>query len=219
MSKIHLISHHLCPYVQRAVIVLLEKQIPHERSYIDLADRPAWFAEKSPLGRVPILETRGTVLFESQVIAEYLNEITPESLHPADPLDKARHRAWIEFGSETLAAIGAFYNAPDAQNFEIKRAALHKKFERIGQELEGPFFAGARFHLIDGVWGTIFRYIDVFEKIGDFALVDGLGGVQDWREAVAQRPSVQDAPPQGYDARLTEFLRKKPTYLGQLAAQ
>ena len=59
MSELHLISHHLCPYVQRAVIVLDEKNIPHRRTYIDLADKPAWFAALSPLGRVPVLQAEG----------------------------------------------------------------------------------------------------------------------------------------------------------------
>ena len=40
MSSIELISHHLCPYVQRAVISLLEKGVPFERSCVDLVDRP-----------------------------------------------------------------------------------------------------------------------------------------------------------------------------------
>ena len=157
MSNLHLISHHLCPYVQRAVIVLSEKNIPHERTYIDLANKPDWFQTLSPLGRVPVLQTNGAVLFESQVIAEYLDEVTPGSLHPTDPLDKARHRSWIEFGSETLNAIGGFYNASDAATFEEKRTVLRRKFEQIELEIAGPFFAGEAFHMIDGVWGTIFR--------------------------------------------------------------
>ncbi len=42
--KLHLISHDLCPYVQRAVISLSEKGVEFERSYIDLAKKPIWFA-------------------------------------------------------------------------------------------------------------------------------------------------------------------------------
>ena len=118
MPDLHLISHHLCPYVQRAVIVLTEKDIPHEQTYIDLANKPDWFVTLSPLGRVPVLKTGRATVFESQVIAEYLDEVTPGLLHPADPLEKARHRSWIEFGSETLNALGAFYNARSADAFE-----------------------------------------------------------------------------------------------------
>jgi len=213
MSEFHLISHHLCPYVQRAVIVLSEKNIAHQRTYIDLADKPDWFVKTSPLGRVPILQVDGAVLFESQVIAEYLDEITPGSIHPADPLQKARQRSWIEFASETLNAIGGFYSAANVETFEEKRAGLAAKFARIEKEIVGPYFDGKTFHMIDGVWGTVFRYVDVFDQIGDFNLISDLPKVAVWRQSVAARPSVVNAPPQGYSGRLLGFLRDKNSHL------
>lgn len=219
MRDFHLISHHLCPYVQRAVIVLSEKAIPFQRSYIDLANKPDWFAKISPLGRVPLLQTADTVLFESQVIAEYIDEITPGSLHPDDPLEKARHRAWIEFASATLAVIAGFYNAPDAKAFAGSRAALRGRFERIEPEITGGYFAGGRFQMIDGVWGTVFRYLDVFDRIEDFGLLDGLPNCQRWRAKTAHRPSVISAPPKGYPARLMGFLQKREAHLARLINQ
>ena len=215
MPDFHLISHHLCPYVQRAVTVLTEKQIPHRRTYIDLADKPDWFVELSPLGRVPVLEADGSVIFESQVIAEYLDEITPGSLHPADPLNKARHRSWIEFGSQTLNAIGAFYSAREPEIFEEKRRALRDKFRRIEPEIEGPFFDGERFQMIDGVWGTVFRYFDVFDEIADFGVMADLPASKAWRAAVSTRPSVIAAPPPGYPTRLEQFLRDRGSILSE----
>ncbi|MBY6068803.1 glutathione S-transferase family protein [Leisingera aquaemixtae] len=217
MSDLHLISHHLCPYVQRAVIVLSEKSIPHRRTNIDLADKPGWFRALSPTGRVPVLETGGRVLFESQVIAEYLDETTPGSLHPADALERARHRAWIEFGSDTLAAIGKLYNAPDEAAFAAAADTLRGRLERIAPEVAGPFFSGDSFHMVDGVWGTIFRYFDTFDAIGDFALMPTQGCMADWRAAVAARPSVRQAPPEGYPARLMAFLCARQSHLGRLA--
>lgn len=216
MPDFHLISHHLCPYVQRAVIVLTEKNIIHQRTYIDLAAKPDWFSDISPLGRVPILQTGNSVLFESQVIAEYLDEITPGSLHPIDPLEKARHRSWIEFASDTLKAIGGFYNAPDPQSFEIKRIALRDKFERINQEINGPFFDGETFHMIDGVWGTVFRYLDVFDRIESFDLLVDLDKAIAWRKTISSHSSVASAAPNDYTDRLEQFLLNKKSHLSTL---
>lgn len=213
---LHLVSHSLCPYVQRAVIVLLEKDIDHRRSYVDLANKPEWFQSLSPLGRVPLLQTADTVLFESQVIAEYLDEVTEGSLHPTDPLEKARHRSWIEFGSETLKLIGGLYNAPEAAEFDIKRRALRDNLERIEAEIKGPYFSGEVFHMIDGVWGTIFRYFDVMDTITDLEIMTGLGKASFWRETLSERPSVKNATPDGYADRLAEFLRNRKSYLSSL---
>ncbi len=55
-AKLTLISHHLCPYVQRATIALREKDVPFERVNVDLADKPGWFVRLSPLGKVPLLQ-------------------------------------------------------------------------------------------------------------------------------------------------------------------
>jgi len=216
MSDLQLISHHLCPYVQRAVIVLAEKNIAHRRTYIDLANKPSWFQSLSPLGKVPLLKTEAANLFESQVIAEYLNDVTPGSLHPASPLNKARHRSWIEFGSAVLNAIGGFYNAPNKAGFDEKRRALRSMFAQIEPEITGPYFAGQTFHMIDGVWGTIFRYFDVFDDIEDFGIMTDLGQVQIWRQALAKRSSIMNAVPDGYPDRLAHFLLKKNGYLSTL---
>src|SRR3954466_14787775 len=92
-----LISHKLCPYVQRAVIALTEKGLPFERIDIDLANKPDWFLKISPLGKTPVLVVGDKAIFESAVILEYLEEPQPHPLHPAGALTRAEHRGWIEF--------------------------------------------------------------------------------------------------------------------------
>jgi len=119
-----LISHTMCPYVQRAAIALTEKAVAFERVYVDLSNKPDWFKAISPLGKVPLLRVRRggdeveggdeVVLFESVAILEYLEDTQPHPLHPADPVVRARHRAWMEVGSSMLNDIGGFYSAPDA---------------------------------------------------------------------------------------------------------
>src|SRR3954453_15256619 len=77
-AALKLISHKLCPYVQRAVIALNEKGVPFERIDIDLANKPDWFLKISPLGKVPVLLVATadgeTALYESNVICEYIEE-------------------------------------------------------------------------------------------------------------------------------------------------
>src|SRR3954465_8029266 len=109
MPHLTLVSHHLCPYVQRAVIALTEKGVPFERVYVDLGNKPDWFKRLSPLGKTPVLRVGETAIFESAVILEYLEETLSYPLHPADPLRRAEHRSFIEFGSAILNDIAAFY--------------------------------------------------------------------------------------------------------------
>lgn len=209
-----LVSHHLCPYVQRAAIVLHEKGLPFERVYVDLAQKPDWFKAISPLGKVPLLQAGGEVLFESAVICEYLEDTAGPALHPADPLQRAKHRAWMEFGSAILNSIAGFYNAPDERTLESKRADLQAKFELLEQQLgAGPYFAGERFSIVDAVFGPVFRYFDVFDTIADFKVLANTPKVQAWRNKLAERPSVHQAAPTDYPARLRSFLETRGSAL------
>jgi glutathione S-transferase len=75
MHHLELVSHVLCPYVQRAVIALTEKRVPHTRTDIDLAANPAWFRAISPLGRVPLLRVRteqGVAVLFATTLAHHL---------------------------------------------------------------------------------------------------------------------------------------------------
>src|SRR3954447_21837385 len=130
-AHLKLISHKLCPYVQRAVIALTEKGVAFERVDIDLANKPDWFRAISPLGKTPVLQVGDSAIFESAVILEYLEETEPKPLHPADPLFRAEHRSWIEFGSAVLNDIAGFYSAPDKAAFTAKTAQLEARFARL----------------------------------------------------------------------------------------
>lgn len=215
--KLELISHHLCPYVQRAVITLLEKNIPHERTYIELANKPDWFASISPLGKVPLLKVDEEVLFESAVICEYLDEITPGSLHPSDPLHKAKHRSWIEFGSGILNNIAGLYNAPDRTSFVQKCDELSSKFHWIEQILANDsYFAGESFSLVDAVYGPIFRYFDVLDKIDDFGVFANTPKIRNWRQLLRNRDSIQQAVTDDYEQRLIVFFKQRNSYLSTI---
>lgn len=217
MPPIELVSHHLCPYVQRAVISLLEKGVPFERTYVDLANRPPWFKDISPLGKVPLLRTEGAVVFESAVILEYLEDTQAPALHPRPALERAQHRAWIEFGSSVLADIWNFYTAPDAPALQARAAEMRLKFDRLERQLgAGPYFDGTAFSLVDAVFGPIFRYWDVFDEIGDFGVFTGLAKVGAWRAALMQRRSVRDAVGPDYAVRLRQFLRERRSHLSTL---
>jgi len=217
MPKYTLTSFPLCPYVQRAIIVLSEKNVEYDRVDIDLANKPDWFLKLSPLGKVPVLQADDSVLFESQVIAEYLDEVTEDSLHPADPLEKARHRAWIEFASQTQAAIFQLFFATDKVDYETKRAAVADKLATVEKEVSGPFFGGDKFNMIDGVWAITFRYFATLSKLDDFDFYLGSKKLKAWHDAVKVRPSVQQAAPADYDEQLFNFVKGKDSYLSGLA--
>ncbi len=214
-----LVSHALCPYVQRAAIALIEKGVGFERRWVDLADKPDWFRAISPLGKTPVLVVGEVPVFESAVICDYLDEVHAPRLHPEAPLARARHRAWIAFASATLDDIWGFYSARDDAAYDAKHATIRAKFVQAEAALEGgPYFAGARFSLVDAAFAPVFRYFDAFERAGVAGFFDATPRVRAWRAALAARPSVIAAAAPDYPERLDDFLRARHSALSRRMA-
>jgi glutathione S-transferase len=216
-----LISNHLCPYTQRAAIQLAEKGVAYERTYIDLANKPEWFLKVSPLGKVPLLRVGDATVFETSVICEYIEEAEPAApLYPAEPLERARHRGWAEFASAVIADIFAFYMAPDAAAFERKCGDLKAKFRWLERHLgAGPYFAGARFCLVDAAFAPIFRLFDTFDRLGEFGIFEGLHRVPAYRAALAERASVRQVVVSDYAKRFRQYLSERGSHLSRLMQQ
>jgi len=224
MTKLTLISFPTCPYVQRAVIALKEKQVDFDVVYIDLANKPDWFLAISPLGKVPVLKVEqddGTeaVIFESAVILEYLEETVPGvPLHPADPLKRAQHRAWMEFGSQTLADVWKLTSARTDEELSVARGGLEAKFTRLEDVVAGPYFAGEAFSYVDAVFAPAFRQLDAIDTVTPTGLFAAFPKLSTWAQALRARESVRAAVPADFVDLYLERLRKNDAAVLRQAA-
>ena len=193
-----LISFNICPFVQRSVITLWEKGVPHELEYIDLSDKPSWFLELSPSGRVPVLLVGETVLFESAAINEYLDETTGEPrLQPQDPLIRAKNRAWIEFASALTVSVHKLMVATDETSVHEQRDSIRSKADKLEETIVGPFFNGEAFALVDAAFAPALQRATWCEAlVPALELFDRAPKVARWRDALLARPSVIKATPQ-----------------------
>ena len=166
-----------------------------------------------------MLQVGDAVLFESSVICEYLEETCAPRLHPADPLARARHRAWMELGSAVLSDLWGLETATDAATLDRKRDDVVAKLARVEAQLgDGPYFAGPGFSLVDAVFAPVFRYFDVFDAIANFGILDDKPKLARWRKSLAARPSVRSAVGGDYPALLRDFLARRKSWIsGPLA--
>ncbi len=215
--KPRLISFKLCPFVQKAVLTLLQKQVEFNIEYIDLDNPPEWFPALSPLGRVPVLQVGDEVLFESSVIVEYLDEVNPPSLHPDDPLRKAQNRSWIEFGNECLMNGFQLVMADDEAAWHEQNDALLGKLDRLERQLgDGPWFNGEDLALVD------LCYIPLFQRLG--YCHEACPGPFDeerhpklhaWRERLMALPLVRESTVPEIRDLYRRMMQMKGGYLGQ----
>ena len=213
--KFELISFDLCPFVQRSVITLLEKDIEFVRINIDLANKPAWFLKLSPLGKVPVLRINQQILFESSVINEYLDEITPPSLHPSAPFLKARNRAWIEFGSDLFTRAFKLLTMNDENSMMENATAIRNRFQILESNLQmGPFFNGDGFSLVDAAFAPLF--IRLHYLVQPHLPTDVLSGctkIKQWSENLLGKASVRGSIIPDFIELATNRYRAMGSYL------
>lgn len=190
-----LISFKLCPYVQSSVITLLHKKVDYKITYIDINDPPEWFDELSPTGQVPVLKLHdGTVLFESAVINEYLNDINGGDMMPDDPLQKALNRAWIQFCSTILMDTPELIGAADQKTMENVEYDIHEKLDRVEAcKTETSCFNGDEINLIDTIFASLFMRLDLLKPMRDILDSERYPKLYAWSQHLLSLDTVKNS--------------------------
>ena len=216
MSKPKLISFKLCPYVQRSVILLKEKGVDYDIEYIDVYNPPEWFLALSPTGKVPILQVEDTVLFESAVINEYIDEVYTPALHPADPIKKAQNRAWIEFASAMYMDTFNIMMATDKESSDKAIESMNKNLTGLDKAMEkSPWFNGEILSLVDISAAPLFTRLEFYKQHCSLDLLKDFPNLQAWSSGLLARQSVIESKVEGFDDMLLMRMKKIGTYVNQ----
>jgi len=162
-----LVSFKACPFVQRVVIALEMKAIDYEIEYIDLACPPDWFLAISPLKKVPLLIVENQVIFESNVINEFIDEAFPVNrLHPENLLIKAQNRSWMEFCNNIFMATFRLTINESQSEFEQTLSTQMNNFDQLEKILiNQPFFNGENFSLVDATYAPTFQRLQYLHQL------------------------------------------------------
>ncbi len=213
-KEIELIGYELCPFTQRIHIILTEKNVPHKTTYIDIFNKPEWFNTVSPLKEIPILKFNNKVIFKSNAICEFINDILALELYPQDIFELANSRAWIEFGHSLIMDI---YNMSISQNkkeYSDKYDEVYKKLERINNEkTKQPYFYGNFFSMIDACYATIFIRLNSLDEAYKTNLLNNFEDLQIWDKELSKKTSVSSSIIDGYSEKLHDLLMKKNAYI------
>ena len=224
MTRYRLISFKTCPWVQRAAIVLREKKVEFELVHIESANRPSWFGAISPHGKVPVLQIDGTLaLFESNAIAEYLDDGILPRLHPDDPIERAINRAWAEYIPAFSGLIGAISGAATEEALTSAWQQLFKAFTGLEAALRnsdrGPYFNGERYSLLDAGYAPFLqRYLILESLVAETPSLE-FPKIGRWARALVDRPSTHTFPPDVFRVLYLETARRRGGIIAQRAQE
>ena len=196
-AKFMLCSFKTCPWVQRAAIVLRAKQVAYDITYIDRDNRPAWFLAISPHSKVPVLQIDGKeALFESNAIAEYLEETASPRLHPEDPIARARNRAWTDFVTTFASAISQTAYANTEEEFVARAAKIAGPFGKLEEALAkrgnaGPYFNGPKLSLVDAAYAPFLQRYTFMDNMRKLGVIEQFPLLKAWRDALLADPAVK----------------------------
>ena len=208
--------------MQRAVIVLRAKAVDFETTYINLREKPDWFLQISPHGKVPVLSVDDEPLFESNAIAEYLDESIEPRLHPEDPIKRARNRAWTDFVPDFSKGLRGVYYTKTPEETEKgldgARKVLGKLEEALAQERgnDGPYFNGDTICLVDAAYAPFLQRFSMADSKLKTGLLDKFPLVKAWRDALLADERITGSVPPEFDEAFVANLQRSGHYVGTL---
>jgi glutathione S-transferase len=221
MAKYLLVSFKTCPWVQRAAIVLREKNTAFEFRHIDPDNRPDWFLAISPHKKVPVLRIDDAVsLFESSAIAEYLDETIAPRLHPEDPVQRAVNRAWTDYVPTFASAVTATGYSTDEAAYKAAAEKIPAAFGQIERALEkqspaGPFFNGAKYSLVDAAYAPFLQRYFYLDRVKPLGIIDKFPRLKAWAQALLDRPSTHSFPEAEFEALYRANLKRRKVWASQ----
>ena len=222
MTDLKLVSHDLCPFVQRSVIVAAHRDIELDTVNVDLQARPDWFVELSPTGKVPMLlieaESSPKPLFDSTVINEYLDEISGGTMSAKDPLERAEQRSVIELGSAALDDAWRLGRAQDEVEAHGFAGALQTKLARLEAMVEGPMFLGRQLSLVDAALVPLLqRVVWTDAMVPELGLLEGIPGLRAWLAACEESEAVRSSTDADSAARYQQLFIDSGSWVGRRA--
>ena len=210
------ISFTICPFVQRITAMLEAKQAPYEVDFISLSDKPQWFLDISPNGQVPVLVTEsGTALFESDAIAEYLEEAYPALQPDLSAEQKALNRAWSYLSSKQYLVQCSAQASKDADTLKERTAKLATAFAKVENVLgDFRFFNSGSLSMVDLAWLPVLHRAHIMREHTGYDFLAGYPKTKAWQAALMETGLAEKTVSEDFIEAFKGYYLSEKTFLG-----
>eukprot|EP00270_Netrium_digitus_P007969 TRINITY_DN2350_c0_g1_i1.p1 TRINITY_DN2350_c0_g1~~TRINITY_DN2350_c0_g1_i1.p1 ORF type:complete len:320 (-),score=53.34 TRINITY_DN2350_c0_g1_i1:214-1113(-) len=179
-----------CPFSQRVLLTLEEKGVPYELKLVDTANKPQWFLDANPEGKVPVLKHEGKWVADSDVITQLLEEVYPEpSLVPPEGSQSV--------GGKLFPAFVKFLKSSDASDRTL--AALEDELQALEDHLKatgGLYLGGEQVSSVDlSLAPKLYHLRITTKKFKNWTIPDKYTHVINYIKALESRNSFKKTDP------------------------
>jgi glutathione S-transferase len=202
--------------VQRVAMVMFQNRIRHQRTDIELDNKPDWFTKQCPTQNVPLLIIDDDkTLFEADAICRYLDALMWKSLFPVDAYVMALHHSAMAIGEKILSLTAdLIYRDLSEEIVDATLHQIHKQFAIVSRLITpSPLAQDSDLTLLDMVFATVFRPLPLISVGLNRDLCAGFADLRGWATDLAANRTVISAVPSSYFAEMHEFISRKNGYL------
>lgn len=186
-----LYSGTTCPFSQRCRIVLYEKGMDFQIIDVDLYNKPEDLAVMNPYNRTPVLVERDLILYESNIINEYIDDRFPHpQLMPADPVTRARARLFLfRFENELFSHVELIESGTQKQA-DKARIAIRDNLTQIAPVfVKQKYMLGDEFSMLDVAIAPLLWRLDYY----GIQMPKQLAPLMKYAERLFSRPAYIEA--------------------------
>ena len=206
------------------MIVLRAKKVEFDVTYITKEDKPDWFLELSPHGKVPVLKVNDIALFESNAIAEFLDEVVEPRLAPQDPIMRAYNRAWTDFTGNWAKALNQVTYAKTAGEHASALNELPLTLQKLEDALSrrsnnGPYFNDENISLVDAAYAPFIMRFEIVEGINPTNILKQYPNISAWSDALMDNEFVINSVPNDFSEVYQDNLYNRKTLAAEIINQ
>jgi glutathione S-transferase len=208
-----LISHHLCPFLHRSVILLAKKGLQQGADFtvthLPIYDLPKSLFVLSPKGSMPVLQlSDGRILLRSLAINAYFDETIEPSFFPADAFERAQHRAMILTCGDLLDHMRVVYTSKDET---MMNTAIDKLFNGL-KDAEADMqsiinsYGKPQVQMVECSFAALFTLMMHYDAIKNNTRWNDMPSIKKYADALIAEPMVLDAKCADYNDEFSKFL-------------
>ncbi|MBT3904836.1 MAG: glutathione S-transferase family protein [Rhodospirillales bacterium] len=201
------------------MIVLRAKNVEFDVTYINLREKPDWFLKISPHGKVPVLVVDEKPLFESNAIAEFLDENAEPRLHPEDSIKRARNRAWVENIRDFSEEVRGLYYANTKEEFDAVLEKTPGQFQKMetaikeDRDNDGPYFNGPDLCMVDASYAPFLRRFKLVDRSIESGLLEKFPLLSAWADALEKNDAISGSLPANFEEEFLAMLQRNNRYV------